>query len=155
MLFSLYFDPQLTSVVSPERYWKELMDVHNPGVLEVWLGNDQQCYSTRVARPGNAGGKMFYWTVFALCIVAPPFLFSITWRKQLSVLQQVKDTKGGPAVMWACIAWMPLINLYMVVKTITTISHFGVSNRVQSESDAYASMIVSYLTIISLIAAVI
>ena len=35
-------------VVSPEKYWKELMDVHNPGVLEVFVGTDQQCYTTRI-----------------------------------------------------------------------------------------------------------
>ena len=45
---SLY-PSQLMSVVSPERYWKELMDVHNPGVLEVFVGTNQQCYTPRVA----------------------------------------------------------------------------------------------------------
>lgn len=33
------------SVVSPERYWQELVDIHNPGVLEVLLGINEQCYS--------------------------------------------------------------------------------------------------------------
>ena len=40
-------------------------------------------------------------------------------------------TKGGPAVMWACIAWMPIANLYIVgryivVKATTGTSHFVV-----------------------------
>ena len=157
MLFSLFVHPQLMSVVSPERYRKELTDVTNPGVLEIWLGNDQQCYSFRVARTAIADRqeRMFYGTVFILCIVAPPFFFSITWRKQLSVLQQVKDIKGGPAVMWACIAWMPLANLYMAVKFVISASDFDARKKIQSENEAYTSMTVSYITIVSLVAAVI
>ena len=133
------------------------MDVTNPGVLEIWMGNDEQCYSFRAARTAIADRqeRMFYVAVLALAMVAPPFLLYMTWRKQLSVLQQVKDIKGGPAVMWACIAWMPLVNLYMVVKAVISVSHFGVSKKIQSENATYASMTVSYLTIVSLIAAVV
>ena len=146
------------SVVSPERYKKELMDETNPGVLEVWMGNDQRCYSVRVARTANADGRperTFYVTVGTLGLGAPPILLYITWRKQLAVLQQVKDTKGGPAVMWACIAWMPLANLYMVVKVVTTASHFTVSKKVQMENETAISWIVPYIIILSLITAVI
>ena len=28
---------KIMQVVSPDRYWKDLMDVDNPGVLEVFL----------------------------------------------------------------------------------------------------------------------
>ena len=40
-----------------------LIDVHNPGVLEVYLGSDQQCYSTRVARGAVADRQeqIFYF----------------------------------------------------------------------------------------------
>ena len=140
MLFILFLPPQLMSVVSLERYWKELMDVTNPGVLEVFLGYDQKCYSVRAARSAKGGRQdvMLYWTVATLGLGAPPILLYITWRKQLSVLQQVKDTKGGPAMMWACIAWIPLANLYMAVKFIISNSHFAVSKEVQSENDVYA-----------------
>ena len=60
------------SVVSPKRYWKDLMDVHNPGVLEVYLGTDQRCYSTRVARSAVAGRQeaIFYWMVATFGMVA-------------------------------------------------------------------------------------
>ena len=61
-------------------------------------------------------------------VVAHPILLGITWKKQLAVVEQVKVAKGGPAVMWACIAWMPIANLYIVgryivVKGITATSH--------------------------------
>ena len=112
---------QLMSVVSPERYQKELMDVHNAGALEVFLGADQQCYSIRVVARGKTKFG-FYWLVVTLGVAAPPILLYITWRKVLAVLQHVKVTKGGPAVMWACIAWMPLANLYLAAKLIISIS---------------------------------
>ena len=48
--------------------------------------------------------NIFYWLAATLGILFPPVLLWITWRKQLAVLQQVEVTKGGPAVMWACIA---------------------------------------------------
>ena len=112
---------QLMSVVSPERYQKELMDVHNAGALEVFLGTDQQCYSIRVVARGKTKFG-FYWLVVTLGVAAPPILLYITWRKVLAVLQHVKVTKGGPAVMWACIAWMPLANLYLAAKLIISIS---------------------------------
>ena len=134
------------------------MDVTNPGVLEFFMGNDQKCYSTRVARTANAAGRqerMFNATVLTLGMLAPPILLYITWRKQLAVLQQVKDTKGGPAVMWACIAWMPLGNLYVVMKAVTAISHFAVGETEQRENVTYTGITVSYLTILSFIAAVV
>ena len=96
------------SVVSPERYWKELMDVHNPGVLEIFVGTNQQCYTPRVAYRCEVHGwkqeEILLWMVATLSILLPPVLLYITWRKMLAVLQQVKVTKGRPAVMWACIA---------------------------------------------------
>ena len=100
------------------------MDVTNPGVLVVFMGFDQQCYSMRVVMTATAGKQdgMYHATVFTLGMLTPPILLSISWRKQLSVLQQVKDTKGGLAVMWACIAWMSLANLYMVVKVVRSIN---------------------------------
>jgi len=102
----------MMSVVSFERYQKELIDAHNPGVLVVLLGQDQQCYSTKTARTSGRYSTeyMFYYMLITLGILFPPVLLRITWRKQLAVLKQVKVTKGGPAVMWACIAWMPLAN---------------------------------------------
>ena len=120
------FSPQLMSVVSFERYQKELLDVQNPGVLAVPLSQDQQCYSTRTARSSGRYSTeyMCYCMLITLCIIFPPVL-RITWRKQLAVLEQVKVTKGGPAVMWACIAWMPLANLYFTAKAITTNSYFA------------------------------
>ena len=104
------FSPQLMSVVSFERYQKELTDVRNPGVLAVPLGQDQQCYNTRTARSSGPYSTeyMFYLMLITMGILFPPVLLRITWRKQLAVLEQVKVTKGGPAVMWACIAWMPI-----------------------------------------------
>ena len=88
---------QLMSVVSPERYQKELMNEHNPGALEVFVGTDQQCYTTRVPRRRTPTG--LYLLMATLGMAAPPILLYLTWRKQLAVLQQVKVTKGGPAVM--------------------------------------------------------
>ena len=135
------------------------MDVHNPGVLEVFMGKDQTCYSKRVARTAMDGReeKMFYAIVTTLGVLAPPILLYITWRKQLAVLQRVKDTKSGPAVMWACIAWMPLANLYMAVKGVTIIvtSGFATTMKVQKENEALISLIVVYFTIVFLIAAVV
>ena len=118
-------------VVSSERYQKELLDVHNPGVLVVPLGLDQRSYSPRTARTSGQYSVeyIFYWILFTLGILFPPVLLWITWRKQLAVLQQVEVTKGGPAVMWACIAWMPLANLYCTVKFIISTSHFAVNEQ--------------------------
>ena len=114
------------SVVSPERYWKELLNEHNPGALEVFVGTDQQCYTPRVAYRREVHGwkqeGILLWMVATLVILLPPVLLYITWRKMLAVLQQVKVTKGGPAVMWACIVWMPLANLYFAAKLIMTTS---------------------------------
>ena len=143
------------SVVSPERYWKELMNAHNPGVLEIYIGYDQKCYSTKMARSVSRNERMFFAMVFTMILLAPPILLYITWRKQLSVLQQVKDTKGGPAVMWACIAWMPLANLYMAVKCITSASHFSFTEDIQRVNDSYTSIVVAYIIFCSNIAALI
>ena len=122
---------QLMSVVSPERYQKELMNEHNPGALEVFVGTDQQCYTTRVPRRRTPTG--LYLLMATLGMAAPPILLYLTWRKQLAVLQQVKVTKGGPAVMWACIAWMPLANLYLTAKLIISVSHFSSQKQWQSD----------------------
>ena len=148
---------QLMSVVSDERYRKELMDECNPGVLEVYLGKNQQCYTVRSARTAVADRQegVFYWMVVSLGMVAPPILLYITWRKQLAVLQKVKVTKGGPAVMWACISWMPLANLYFIVKFILSTSHFSVTTAVQRSNDVYLGIVVAYLIVVSSIAAVI
>ena len=144
-------------VVSSERYQKELMDVHNPGVLVVPVGEDQQSYSTRVVRSkgGLTGKRMLYLMVGTLVLVAPPGLLYITWRKQLAMLQHVKVTKGGPAVMWACIVWMPFANIYSIVKAIISTSHFAVNKRLQSDEDNSIGVIVAYILVISSIAAVI
>ena len=144
-------------VVSSERYQKELMDVHNPGVLVVPVGEDQQSYSTRVVRSkgGLTGKRMLHLMVGTLVLVAPPGLLYITWRKQLAMLQHVKVTKGGPAVMWACIVWMPFANIYSIVKAIISTSHFAVNKRVQSDEDYSIGVIVAYILVISSIAAVI
>ena len=136
------------------------MDVNNPGVIEYLMGNDQVCYSNKVPSPIPFGiGQMFYLSVFTtLGIGIPPILLYITWRKQLSVLQQVKDTKGGPAVMWACIAWMPLANLYMALQFIISISHSaspGPPSRFQRDDDVFIAIVVVYWTVASSIAAVI
>ena len=76
---------------------------------------------------------------------ASSILFYITWGKQLAVLQQVKITKGGPAVMWACIAWMPLANLYFTSKLIITTSHFAVHKKSQSDNDTYIGVGVPFV----------
>ena len=129
------------SVVSSERYQKELMDVHNPGVLVVPVGEDQQCYSSKAVRSLISVQAMLYLMVVTLALLAPPALLYITWRKQLAALQQVKVTKGGPTVMWACIVWMPLANLYFTVKSISSISHFAKNMEVQMENDIYIGLI--------------
>ena len=144
---------QLMRVVSPERYQKELMDEHNPGALEVFVGTDQQCYTTRVVARGNTK-QGFYWLVVTLGMVAPPILLYITWRKQLAVLQQVKVTKGGPAVMWACIAWMPLANLYLTAKLIISVSHFSIQKKWQSVGNAYIAVKVLVLVCLSIAAVI-
>ena len=144
-------------VVSSERYQKELMDVHNPGVLVVPVGEDQQSYSTRVVRTRGRFSMetMLYWMVGILVLLTLPALLYITWRKQLAALQQIKVTKGRPAVMWACIAWMPLANLYFIVKAIISASHFAVNKRVQSDNDNSIGVTIAYILVISSIAAVI
>ena len=144
-------------VVSSERYQKELVDVHNPGVLVVPVGEDQQSYTIRIVRTGSGFTmeKMLYLMVATLALLTFPALLYITWRKQLAMLQQVKVTKGGPAVMWACIVWMPLVNLYSIVKAIISSSHFAVSKKVQSDNDNSIGVIVAYILVISSIAAVI
>ena len=144
-------------VVSSERYQKELMDVHNPGVLVVPVGEDQQSYTPRVfrTRVGFTMEQMFYLMVATLGLLTHPALLYITWRKQLAALQQVKVTKGGPAVMWACIVWMPLANLYFIVKAIISTSHFAVSKKVQNVNDHSFGAIVAYILVISSIAALI
>ena len=141
------------SVVSPERYWKELLDEHNPGALEIWVGTDQQCYTTRIARRAPKLG--FYWMVATLGMAAPPILLYITWRKQLAVLQQVKVIKGGPAVMWACIVWMPLANLYFTAKMFISTSHYYTMKQGQIDNMALASALVAFNLVCSSIAAVI
>ena len=145
---------QLMRVVSPERYQKELMNEHNPGALEVFVGTDQQCYATRVVARGKTK-QGFYWLVVTLGVAAPPILLYITWRKLLAALQQVKVTKGGPAVMWACIAWMPLANLYLTVKFTISVSHFSIQKKWQSDDNAYIAVGVLFVLVCSSIAAVI
>ena len=156
ILFSSSY-PQLMSVVSPKRYLKDLMDVHNPGVLVVHLGIDQQCYTNRVVRSSIADRQLriFYLLVAIMGIVVPPYLLYITWWKQLAVLQQVKVTKGGPAVMWACIAWLPFINLYFTVKLIATSLRFEVNEEYQRDDENDAVSAVALIIIFSSIAAVI
>ena len=142
--------------VSPERYWKEFMDVHNPGAVVVHIGDNQVCYSNRVPRSIPFGiGQMFYLSLATLSTRIPLILLYITWRKQLAALQWIKDTKGGPAVMWACIAWMPLANLYMVVKFIVSISHSSSPSQYQRDDDVCIAIGVVYWTVASSIAAVI
>ena len=87
--------------MSPERYQK--LKNYLTAVLEVHIRIDQQCYSIRVVRTQYGAIRRIYWTMATLGLLAPPILLYITWRKQLAVLQQVKDTKGGPSAMWACI----------------------------------------------------
>ena len=145
------------SVVSPKRYWKDLLDVHNPGVLEVYLGTDQQCYTNRVARSYISGKQegILYLLIATLGLVAPSYLLYITWWKQLAVLEQVKVTKGGPVVMWACIAWLPFANLYFTVKLITASLHFAVNEEYQRDVERDVGSAVAFLIIFSSIAAVI
>ena len=145
------------SVVSSARYQKELMDVHNPGVLAAPVGNDQQSYSNEVVRGygGFTGQEMLYLMMVTLALLVSPALLYITWRKQLAALQQVKVTKGGPAVMWACIAWMPLANLYFSAKFITSASHFARNMAVQIDNDIDLGLGVACLVTFSCIAAVI
>ena len=144
------------SVVSSERYQKVLlMDVHNPGVLVVPVGEDQQSYSSKAVRSFISVQAMLYLMVVTLALLAPPALLYIMWRKQLAALQQVRVTKGGPAVMWACIAWIPLANLYFTVKAISSISHFAKNMEVQMENDIYIGLMAAYGIIFSSIAAVI
>ena len=151
------FSPQLMSVVSFESYQKELLDVHNPGVLAVLLGQDQQCYSTKTARTSGRYSTeyMFYYMLITLGILFPPVLLRITWRKQLAVLEQVKVTKGGPDVMWACIAWMPIANLYFTAKAITTNSHFATDYMYQHNNNIYMGLGVTVVLCCATIAAVI
>ena len=156
ILFSSSY-PQLMSVVSSERYWKDLLDVHNPGVLEIHLDTDKQCYTNKVARSAVADRqvRIFYWVVVIMGIVVPPYILYITWWKQLAVLEQVKVTKGGPAVMWACIAWMPLANLYFTVKLIATSLHFEVNEEYQRDNEKAVGLVLAFLIIFSSVAAVI
>ena len=155
MINILYSPSQLTSVVSPERYWKELLDVHNPGALEIFVGTDQQCYTTRIPVPKGSSKQGFYWLVVTLGMAAPPILLYITWGKMLAVLQQVKVTKVGPAVMWACIAWMPLANLYFTAKLFISTSHYNTNKKWQIDNIAYISAGVAFILVYSSIAAVI
>ena len=142
------------SVVSPERYRKELLDVHNPGALEIFVGTDQQCYTIRVPKHRETFKRGFYWLVVTLGVAAPILLY-ITWRKQLAVLQQVKVTKGGPVVMWACIAWMPLANFYFTAKWFISTSHYNTMKQWQIDNNAYISAGVAFILVCSSIAAVI
>ena len=145
------------SVVSFERYQKELIDVHNPGVLSVPLGKDQQCYTMTTPRTSNRYSPeyMFYSLLFTLGVLFPPVLLRITWRKQLAVLEQVKVTKGGPAVMWACIAWMSIANLYIVVKVISETSYFARKNVYQHQSIIHTGLGLAIALCCATIAAVI
>ncbi len=156
----LCYPSQLMRVVSPERYWKDLMDVHNPGVLEIVLGSQRQSYSTSIANRGAIHSPIkhsdtFHWLTATLGVLLPPVLLRITWRKQLAVLEQVKVTKGGPAVMWACIAWMPVANLYFTGQFLTANSQFAPSKTAQTNDDAIIGLVVVYAIIFSTIAAVI
>ena len=131
--------------------------MHNPGVLAVPLGKDQQCYNTKTARSSGRYSPeyMFYLMLVTLGVLFPPVLLRITWRKQLAVLEQVKVTKGGPAVMWACIAWMPIANLYTIVKGITSNSHFANNDMYQRNNNIYMGLGVAIILCCATIAAVI
>ena len=133
------------------------MDVHNPGVLEVYLGTNEKCYTVMVARSPVAGKQegIFYLMMATLGLVAPPILLYITRKKLLAWLQQVKVTKGGPAVMWACIAWMPFANAYFGMKFIISTSSFSVNRIVQKDNQDYTGMIVAYVLIFTIIASVV
>ena len=124
-------------------------------MLVVPVGEDQQSYSSKAVRSLISVQAMLYLIVVTLALLAPPALLYITWRKQLAALQQVRVTKSGPAVMWACIAWMPLANLYFTVKSISSISHFAKNMEVQMENDIYIGLMAAYSIIFSSIAAVI
>ena len=152
-LYTVPFLSQLMTVVAPKRYHEQLMDAHNPGVLVVFLDFDQGYTASKAVRSSHYVPlvKMFYATVFTLGWAAPPVLLYITWRKQMAVLQQIQDTRGGPAVMWACIAWMPLANLYITVKYITSRS----AGKLQLTGTVETGMVVAYPIIFSSIAAVI
>lgn len=54
-----------------------------------------------------------------------------------------KVSKGAPAVMCPCIAWMPHANSYLMVKFITSTLYFAVSRRVQSRTDISISTVTS------------
>ena len=149
----LYSPSQLMRVVSTGRYQKEFMDVHNPG-LEIYVGTDQQCYTTKTVQRKTPCVRIF-WMTATFGLVAPPILLYITWRKQLATLQQVKVTKGGPAVMWACIVWMPLANLYFIAKCIISTSHFSSNKQMQRDKEAYIGVGVAFIMVCSSIAAVI
>ena len=131
--------------------------MQNPGVLAVLLGHDQQCYSTSTARTTGlyTPEHIFYWIPITLGVLFPPVLLRITWRKQLAVLEQVKVTKGGPAVMWACIAWMPIANVYFTAKAITTNSYFGIDYMYQRNNIIYTGLKVAVVLCCVTIAAVI
>ena len=129
--------------------------MHNPGALEIYVGTDQQCYTTRIPVPRGSFKHVFYWLVVTLGVAAPPILLYITWRKQLAVLQQVKVIKGGPAVMWACIVWMPLANFYFTAKWFISTSHYNTAKQWQNDNIAYVSAGVAFILVCSSIAAVI
>ena len=132
--------------------------MHNPGVLAVPLSQDHaQCYSPRTARTSGqySTEHIFNLMLITQGILFPPVLLRITWRKQLAVLEQVKVTKGEPAVMWACIAWMPIANLYFTVKFLAALSHFATRKKIQTENDTYIGLVVVYFILFSSIAAVI
>ena len=140
------------SVVAPKKYHEQLMDVHHPGVIVANLGADQQCYSMRVVE--YTLEKIFYLAVTAMGALALPILFYITWRNQLVVLKQVNNTRCGPAVMWACIAWMPLVNLYVMVKFIISTSHFASKKNVQRDNDNFMSSAVTCVVLYPSVVAV-
>ena len=157
LLADIAADPKSHQQLSFERYQKELIDVHNPGVLAVPLGKDQQCYSTHTARTSGyyTTEHIFYLMLTTLGVLFPPVLLRITWSKKLAVLEKVKVTKGGPAVMWACIAWMPIANLYFTAKAITSISHFANNVMYQRENNIYMGLGVAVVLCCVTIAAVI
>ena len=99
----------------------------------MYLGTDQQCYTVRIAKSAIAGKQegILYLLMLTLGLVAPPILLYITWTKQLVVLRQVKVAKSSPAVMWACITWMPLVNTYFAIKFMTSTSRLTVNKIVQ------------------------
>ena len=148
---------QLMKVVAPKKYHELFFDVDNPGVIVVFLGYDYQCYSPMVVRSiyNTIQENMFYYMVDKLGFVAPPILLYITWRKQLAALQRIKNAKGGPAVMWACIAWMPLANLYLDWKLLETFTQLAVTEEVQRDNDAQfstgATCVAVYFSIVAVI----